>query len=77
MEQNWELIEDKLTNNRGESYIDVKVARCFFNAGWIVHPEAGYRFQLKRDYEDGEKIDGITSKEAKDLFIEFLKVGGA
>ena len=70
--QNWKDIKKQI-EFRKEAKIDTMIAKCFFKAGWNVYPEAGHRFQLKRDYEDCEHIDSISNDEAKMLWISFLK----
>jgi len=76
MKQNWEKIQSQM-ELREESKIDIMIAKTFWRAGWEVYPEAGHRFQLPRDYEDCNHIDGISNDEAKDLWIEFLKTSNA
>ena len=70
--QNWKDIEKQM-ELREETKIDIALAKCFFKAGWKVYPEAGHRFQLKRDYEDCEHTDSISNDEAKMLEICFLE----
>lgn len=70
--QNWKDIKKQI-EFREESKIDSIIAKCFFKAGWNVYPEAGHRFQLKRDYEDCEHTDSISNDEAKMLWIGFLE----
>ena len=72
MKQDWNKIEEQM-NLRKESKIDLMIAKSFWKAGWEVYPEAGHRFQIKRDYEDCTHIDGISNNEAKELWIEFLR----
>jgi len=76
MKQDFKKIQEQM-ELREESKIDIIVAQCFWRAGWKVYPEAGHRFQLKRNYEDCDHTDSISNDEAKDLFIEFLRVSNA
>lgn len=72
MKQDWKKIQKQI-EDRGESKIDVMIAKCFFRAGWEVYPEARHRFQITRNYEDSHHIEGISKDEAKDLIIELLR----
>lgn len=76
MKQDFKKIQEQM-ELREESKIDIMVAKCFWRAGWEVYPEAGHRFQLKRNYEDCDHTDSISNDEAKDLLIEFLRLSNA
>lgn len=65
--QDWDIIYRQL-RERNEEELDIRITEAFFKAGWEVYPESGYRFQLKRDYEDGYYIHGLSKNEAKKLF---------
>jgi len=70
--QKWEIIWQQMTR-RNETTVDIQIAQAFYNSGWKVYPESGYRFQKKRNNEDGYYITGITQKEARELVNQITK----